>query len=89
VRRGRQQRIYSHKEDARSPTVMIESVIITSVIDAFEESDIVTVDIPGAFLQAEMDEIVYVRMTDTMVDILSSIDSKYGNYTTQKGKKNV
>jgi hypothetical protein len=47
---GRRQRIYSHKEDARSPTVMIESVMLTSVIDAFEERDVATVDIPGSFL---------------------------------------
>jgi hypothetical protein len=86
---GRQQRIYSHKEDASSPTIMIESVMLTSVIDAFEEHEIATVDIPGAFLQADMDEIEYVRMTDTMVDILSSIDTKYDDYTTQEGKKKV
>jgi hypothetical protein len=68
---------------------MIESVMLTSVIDAFEERDIATVDIPGAFLQVDMDEIVYIRMTDTMVDILSSIDTKYNDYTTQEGKKKV
>jgi hypothetical protein len=86
---GRQQRIYSHKEDSRSPTEMIESVMLTSVIDAFEECDVATVDIPGAFLQADMDEILFVRMTDTMVYILSSIDTKYDDYTTQEGKKKV
>jgi hypothetical protein len=85
---SRQQRIYSHKEDASSLTVMIESVMLTSVID-IEERDVATVDIPGAFLQADMDEILYVRMTDNMVNILSNIDSKYGDYITQEVKKKV
>jgi hypothetical protein len=39
---SRQQRIYSHKEDASSLTVMIESVMLTNVIHTFEEREIVT-----------------------------------------------
>ena len=33
---GRKQREYTNKEDASSPTVAIESVFLTSVIDAHE-----------------------------------------------------
>ena len=46
-----------------SPTAHTESVIITSVIDAYERRDVATVDIPGAFMQADMDEEVHVRLT--------------------------
>jgi hypothetical protein len=53
---GRKQRKYIAKEDASSPTVATESVFITAVIDAEEGRDVAVVDIPGAFMQANMDE---------------------------------
>jgi hypothetical protein len=39
---------------------------------------VATVDIPGAFMQADMDETVYMKITGTMVDMLVEIEpSKY------------
>jgi hypothetical protein len=35
---------------------MIESVMLTCVIDAFEGRDVATVDIPRSFLQTETDK---------------------------------
>jgi Reverse transcriptase (RNA-dependent DNA polymerase) len=75
---GWRQRIYSKKEDASSPTVAIESVFITSIIDASENRDIATVDIPGAFLQADVDEIMHIKLVGTMVNILLDLNgAKY------------
>jgi hypothetical protein len=48
--------------------------MLTSVIDAMENRDVVTVDIPGAFMQADMDEEVYVKIGGTMVDFLSHLN---------------
>ena len=42
------------REEAASPTVLLESLFITSVIDAKESRDIMTCDIPNAFIQAHM-----------------------------------
>jgi hypothetical protein len=85
---GRQQRLYSNKEDASSPTVAIESVMITSVIDASEKRDIATVDIPGTFLQANMDEIVHMKITGTLVDILVKLQSsKYERFVMVENAK--
>ena len=70
---GRKQRLYTNKEDASSPTVAIESVFITSVIDAKENRDIATVDIPGAFMQADMDDVVYMKLEGTMAQLLMQI----------------
>ena len=47
---GRKQRDYTNKEDASSPTVAIESIMILCAIDAKEGRDVATVDIPGALL---------------------------------------
>ena len=71
---GRKQRLYTAKEDASSPTVSTEAVFITAVIDALEGRDVAVVDVPGAFMQADMDEEVYVRFTGKMVELLLEID---------------
>jgi hypothetical protein len=47
------QRLFQNKEDSSSPTVAIESVLLTSIIDAEEGRHMATVDIPGAFMQIE------------------------------------
>lgn len=71
---GRKQQEYTNKEDASSPTVAIESVIITSVIDAWEKRDVATVDVPGAFMHADMDEQVHMRLAGQMAELLVKLD---------------
>jgi hypothetical protein len=44
------------------------------VIDALEGREVAVVDVPGAFMHANMDEEVYVRFTGKMVDLLLEID---------------
>ena len=44
-------------EEAASPTVLMESISLTTVIDAKEKRDIMTADIPNAFIQAHMPKI--------------------------------
>ena len=56
---GRRQRIYKTKEEISALTLAIESLFLSSVIDAKEERSVVTLDIPGAFMQADMDEVLY------------------------------
>jgi hypothetical protein len=58
---GRKQRKTTSKEEVLAPTVAIESVMLSAIIDAMEEWDVATVDIPGAFMQADIDEMVYVK----------------------------
>jgi hypothetical protein len=48
------------KEEASSRTVTIEAVMLSCVIDAKEGCNVTTVDIPGALLQAGMDEVVHM-----------------------------
>eukprot|EP00804_Cyclotella_cryptica_P008709 CCRYP_018545-RA/>CCRYP_018545-RA protein AED:0.54 eAED:0.53 QI:0/0/0/1/0/0/3/0/279 len=53
---GSKQRDYIDKESAALPTVATDSLMITAAIDGVELRDIVTLDIPGAFLHADLDE---------------------------------
>jgi hypothetical protein len=61
---GRKQREGSTKSDATSPTVSLEAVLLTATIDAFEGRDVTIVDVPGAFLTADIDEVVYVSQRE-------------------------
>jgi hypothetical protein len=73
---GRKQQEYTSKEDASSPTVSIESLMLSCVIDAKEKRDVATVDIPGAFMQANMDELVHMRLEGTIAELLVKLDPK-------------
>jgi len=57
---GRRQRIYKSKDETASPTVMTESLFLSAAIDALEGRHVVTVDLPGAFMQTNMDKRVHI-----------------------------
>ena len=47
---GRPQQEYIGKEEASSPTVLIYAIFASCAINAIENREVVTCDIPGAFL---------------------------------------
>ena len=51
VASGSKQRDYLTKEEASSPTVLTESVLLTAIIDAKEKRNVAIIDIPNAFIQ--------------------------------------
>ena len=73
---GRKQRETTNKEDASAPTVAIESVMLSATIDAMEERDVATVDVPGAFMQADIDEVAHVKFEGEMAEMLVKLDPK-------------
>ena len=54
------------KDDAIAPTVAIESVMLLCTMNAKECQEVATVNISGAFMQADMDETVHVRLEGAM-----------------------
>ena len=86
---GRKQRAYIAKEDSTAPTVSTEAVFLTAVIDALENRDVAVLDVPGAFMQADIDELVHVRFTGEMVKMLLQIDKQmYSEYVMiEKGEQ--
>jgi hypothetical protein len=87
---GRKQRLYTNKEDTSSPTVTTEGLFLSCVIDAKEGRDVATADIPGAFMQADMDETVFVRMAGPLAKLLTRVDpNKYGRFVTMENGKPV
>jgi hypothetical protein len=68
---GRKQRLYKTKDETSSPTVSTEAVFLTSVLEAQERRKVMTIDIPGAFMQVEINELVHVRLEGPMAELLA------------------
>ena len=85
---GSKQRGTVPREDATSPTIQLESLIMSLLIDAKENRDVAISDVAGAYLLAKMDDLVYVKLTGKAVDVLYTANEKYFKYVTHvKGKK--
>ena len=63
---GRKQRDWMSKEEAASPTVALESVMISCTIDAKEKRDVAIVDIPNAFIQTANEKLKEHHKRDIM-----------------------
>ena len=92
---GNKQHGYISQEDASSPTVLTESVILTSMIDKMEEREVAIFDIPNAFAKTEVKHKknrVIVCNCRILVDILVKIAPDiYKDYVkvNNKGEKQI
>lgn len=83
------------KEDSASPMVSLESIMVTTVIDAMEGQDIMMVDIPNAFIQMEMEiepgkDRVIMKIMGALVDILlQNAPDVYSGYVVYENGKKV
>ena len=71
---GRKQRLSKSKDETRSPTVTTESFFLSCLIDAHEGRDVATADIPGAFMQANIDEVIHILFDGDILDQLLQVD---------------
>ena len=54
---GKPTRDWLTKEETRSPTVSLKSVMLTAVVDSHEDRDVMTSNVPNAFIQTHVPEI--------------------------------
>jgi hypothetical protein len=86
---GNKQRDYIYKEDAISPTVATESVLLLCIIDADKHSDVAVVDIPNAFVQTRVENEKYmalIKIRGVLVDILTEIAPEANKYYVSQDK---
>ena len=50
--------------------------MLSATIDAMEGRDVATADVPGAFVQADIDEVVHVKFEGEMAEMLVKLDPK-------------
>ena len=79
---GSVQREHVAKEEAAAPTVGLDSVFITSTIDAKERRKVVMINIPGAFLHADNEDYVIMKMVGTLAELMVKTNPKI----LEKGK---
>ncbi len=72
--------------DVSSPTVSTEALFLTLAIDAFQRRHVVTVDIEGAYLHADMQSEVFVQLDPIITAILVSMVPSYEEYVDDTGK---
>ena len=89
---GSTQRSYIAKEEAAYPTVSVDLVLITGILDAKQKRDVMTLDMPNAFVQTDVpndNNHAIMKLRGRLVDIILEIDyNKHSPFVheTQKGK---
>ena len=92
---GSTQRAYTPKEEATSPTAATESILLTGVIEAKQNRDIMTLDVPNAFVQTNIpqgkdDEKVIMKIRGQLVDLLVELSPEtYADFIVYEGKSKV
>jgi hypothetical protein len=89
---GNKQRDYISKEDASSPTVTAELVLLSCIIDAEEERDVAVVDIPNESVQMRVEEkkdMAFIKIGGILVDILVEIAPVVYKPYVSKDKKGM
>ncbi|KAG7345606.1 reverse transcriptase RNA-dependent DNA polymerase [Nitzschia inconspicua] len=86
---GRKQRLYKSKEETSSPALSIEALLLSCVIEAYERRCVLTCDIPGAFMQADMDELLHLKLDGTILEILLCMEPFYRQFVTYENGKKV
>ena len=87
---GRKQRKFYSKEETASPTMSNDAMIMTLIIDTMEGRDVAVANVKGAYLLADMDDFVVLKMVGESVDILCDVNSKYREFVTEeKGEKAI
>jgi len=86
---GSVQREHVAKEEAAAPTVALESVFVTATIDAKGKREVVTMDTPGAFLHANNNDYVIMKMKGLLAELMVKTDPKIyrKNVTIEKGRQ--
>ena len=92
VYNGKPTRDWLSREDSASPTASLESLMLTAIVDAKEKRDVMTGDVPNAFIQAEApegDERIIMKITGVLVTLLVELNPElYGPYVVmEKGQK--
>ena len=67
-----------------SPTVHLHSLLLSLAIDARECRDVATADVVGAYLLADMNDVVIVKVTGQSVDMMCEVRPEYKQYIAKE-----
>ena len=94
VYNGKPMQEWLGREETTSPTAVFESIMLTAVIDAHKEHDMMTADVPNTFIQTPLEQVdgencIMMKITGVLVDILLADNPDlYGGYVVhERGQK--
>ena len=86
---GHKQRVYKTKDETSAPTIYIESLFLLCMLNAKENHYTVTCDVPSAFMQADINELIHLRLDGELAELLIKVDASYHKFLTYEGKTPV
>ena len=72
-----------------SPAIRFELLFLSSMIDARENRRVMTCNIPGAFMQANIDEQLFLKFDGDLVELLVQAEPTYQPYIMYKGRQPI
>ena len=87
---GSVQRGYISKEESSSPTISLQALFATWIIDSIEGRKVQTFDVPGAYLHAEIpeEEQVFMKFEKEFVEIMCEVNPEYKEHARiENGRK--
>ena len=79
------------REEAKSPTISLEALTATMMIDAYDGRKITVFDVSGAYLQTDLpnDKFVLLKIENEFVDIMCEINEEYKKIVIEENGKFV
>lgn len=74
---GRKQRGLYTKEETSSPTNGVDAFLLTLMSDAMEGRDVAIADVVGAYLHAEMDDFVVVKIVGREAELMCELNPEW------------
>ena len=87
---SKQRHFLKDGESMASPTVSMEALFLTFLIAAYEDRQVASFDIPGAFLQADMadDKLLLLKFRGDFVNMMCDVNPEHRkNVILENGKK--
>lgn len=81
------------REEVASPTVSTESTLLTGVIEAEEDREVATCDIPNAFVQTEVSKKdreghrTIMKIRGALANLICDLDPSYTEFVVYEGKR--
>ena len=86
---GRSQRGRYPKEETASPTLSNDSAMLNLITAAIEGRDVAIADVAGAYLKADMNDFVLMKLEGATVDIMLELDPGLEDFVAVENGKRV
>ena len=92
---GKPTREWLGREETASPTAHLESIYLSAVIDAYEGRDVMTGNVPNAFIQTPIErkvgeEKIVMKITGVLADILvNDVPDVHGGFVVHENGRKV